>query len=257
MKGTIGRTQLLAGLVVTASVAAASPASATTDTLAWNKVRGLDAPTACAAGQDPYLHWVLTPGGKTKVPTAGTSLNVDGEVVRAQREGNGMGAIHFYTDYHDPASISSAVATLGGAAARNAHLTISSGCFGTTTPPDGEDPDPDPDPLPCDETTSSGGQGATTNVHDVGATSGQLTLHAFAYGVPDRFRVVYQGTVLVDEAIGTGAFAGVLGAPSFAAVNDKTYTVSFSGTSRQVTVDVLGDLGTVWDYTISCAAPPV
>jgi hypothetical protein len=199
------------------------------------------------------LHWVLTPGGKTKVPTAGTSLDVDGEVVQAQREGNGMGAIHFSTDYHDPASIASAVATLGGAAARNAHLTISSGCFGTTTPPDGEDPDP----LPCDATSSSGGQGTTTNVHDVGATSGQLTLHAVAYGVPDRFRVVYQGTVLVDEAIGTGASAGVLGAPSFDPVSDKTYTVSFSGASRQVTVEVLGDLGTVWDYTISCAAPPV
>ena len=252
MKGMLVTTQLLAGLVVTASVAAAPPASATGSTLAWDGVRGLDAPTACAAGQDPYLHWVLTPGGRTKVPTAGTSLDVDGEVVQARREGNGTGAIHFFTDYHDPASITSAVATLGGAAARNAHLTISSGCSGTTTPPDGEDPEP----LPCDETTSSGGQGSTTNVHDVGATSGQLTLHAFAYGVPDRFRVVYQGTTLVDEAIGTGAFAGALGAPSFAQVSDKTYTVSFSGSSRQVTVEVLGDLGTVWDYTISCAAPP-
>ncbi len=103
--------------------------------------------------------------------------------------------------------------------------------------------------------SASGTAGVTTNVQEVGATSGVVTLHAFAYSVPGRFQVIYQGNVLLNQAIGTGAFPGVLDAPSIDPVNDKVYTVPFSGTSSQVTVQVTGDSGTVWDYQISCSAP--
>ncbi len=233
---------------------AASPASGA-GSVSWDGKRGASSPTTCAQGQAPFLHWVLTPGGKDKIPTTGTDLNVDGTIVSAQREGKGTGSLHFYTPYTAPATIRSAVVHTTGTVSRNSLLTISSGCSVATQSPPAGDVD---GALPCNTSqTATGGAGVTVNVHDVGGTSGTVTLEAIAWSIPDRFTVTYQGQVVIDETIGDDAlWSGYpdLGAPSIDPVSSKTYTIPFSGASSQMTITVTGPGGTGWDYRISCAS---
>ena len=120
---------LLAGAAL-ATTALAGPASATsTGTVTWDGKRGADSIRTCDAGESPYLHWMLTPGGKANM--SGAALQVDGETAQGDRHGNtGRAAIHFYTDFHDPATVTSSVATVVGQAGNNSLLAISDGCTG-------------------------------------------------------------------------------------------------------------------------------
>jgi hypothetical protein len=118
----------------------------------------------------------------------------------------------------------------------------------------------------CDDSTSSGGAGVTTTVHELGQPSGTFDFNYIAYSVPDRFQVYYEGALLLDEVIGTSANAAAYASlyqpggifhdtDTIDAVSQKTTSLSYSGTSTQVTVVVSGPGGTVWDYTVFCPAP--
>jgi hypothetical protein len=98
-----------------------------------------------------------------------------------------------------------------------------------------------PPPLGCSATTTSGGAGVTTNVHELGRTSGTFVFDWDALAIPDKFDVSYQGTLLFST--GFVSFTG-------------TKTLSYSGTSTKVTVVVTGSApGTAWTYVVNCPTP--
>ncbi len=123
---------LVALFVVLGVSAVAAPAWANQQ-VHWDGTRGLDSVVECAPDQDPYLHWILTPGGRADVSAA--TLHVDGETYAGFRPGGGGGAFHFLTPDVDPEDIDSAFATFSGTLGRNALLTISDGCVGESEPP--------------------------------------------------------------------------------------------------------------------------
>ena len=124
----IGKAAAAVAMVAGLTVAMAGSASA--GTVTWDGVRGLDSVVECEPGQDPYLHWILTPGGGNTVTSA--TLELDGDTYDGEQMGEGGGAWHFFT----PADVdlSSASATYTGTIGRNALLTISDGCEGVTYP---------------------------------------------------------------------------------------------------------------------------
>lgn len=95
-----------------------------------------------------------------------------------------------------------------------------------------------PPPLGCNATTISGGAGVTTNVHEMGRTSGSFVFSWDAFSIPDKFDVSYQGTLLFST--GFVSFTG-------------THTITYSGTSTKITVVVTGsDAFTAWNYVVNC-----
>jgi hypothetical protein len=56
----------------------------------------------------------------------------------------------------------------------------------------------------CGTQAASGGEGVTENGYDFGRPGGTFTLTWEAYGVPDRFEVIYERKVLFD----TGSVSG-------------------------------------------------
>lgn len=108
----------------------------------------------------------------------------------------------------------------------------------------------DPTPVtPCNASTSSGGQGVTTTVHELGTAGPTSFPFAWeAYGQADRFQVFYEGVEIFDT--------GLVGDNINEGTGSTTVAVP-AGTSTQVTVTVTGpEFGTLWDYTVSCPAAP-
>jgi hypothetical protein len=96
-----------------------------------------------------------------------------------------------------------------------------------------------PGTRPCNAATTSGGEGVTTTVHDLGQSSGTFPFTYEAFSVPDQFEVIYQGTTLLN----TGSVSG-----------GATVNLSYSGHATVVTVIVTGPSGTAWT-TRSAARP--
>ena len=111
--------------------------------------------------------------------------------------------------------------------------------LGCSSPTD----DSEVDAQPCNAATTSGGDGVTTTVHQLGQNSGTFQFYYNAYSVPDAFDITYEGNNIFST---NGPVSG-----------DGTVQVPYSGTSTEITVTVTGGVGTVWDYTVSCPAPPV
>jgi hypothetical protein len=98
-----------------------------------------------------------------------------------------------------------------------------------------------PSPLGCSATTTSGGAGVTTNVHEMGRTSGSFVFNWDAFTIPDKFDVSYQGALLFST--GFVSFTG-------------THTITYNGTSTKVTVVVTGSApNTAWEYVVNCPVP--
>ena len=91
----------------------------------------------------------------------------------------------------------------------------------------------------CGTTTSSGGEGVTVNEHNMGVTSGTFQFGWDAFSVPDRFEVLYEGAVLFDTTLISGA---------------GTTSITFDGASTTISVRVTGEIGsgTAWDYSLDC-----
>lgn len=105
----------------------------------------------------------------------------------------------------------------------------------------------DPTPVaPCNASTSSGGAGVTTTVHDIGVAGPTSFVFDWeAQNVPDQFEVFYEGALIHDT--------GVVGDAINEGTGSATLTVP-AGTSTQVTVVVTGPSGTAWDYRVNCPA---
>jgi hypothetical protein len=240
---TVRRTFTTLAAMLLALSMMATGASATSS-VTWDGVHGLDSVRECDQGESPYMHWVLTSGSK------GASLSIDGAAYQPSK--TNKGSTHFTTAFHKPSDVTTATVSSTSTFTKNALLTISDACYAKTTGPGNGGGDIS-NPEPCDaQASATGGVGVTSTVHAMGATSGTFEFYIAAYNVPDRFQVFYEGNVIFDQEIGTGA-TGSLGSPNVDPVYDKTVQVPFGpGVSQQVTVVVTGASGTVWDYRISC-----
>jgi hypothetical protein len=114
------------------------------------------------------------------------------------------------------------------------------------------------EPLACGDGMVSGSEGVTTTRHQLGGTSGNVTITYDTYSVPDRIDVFLDGTQWKG---GTGTtispppptsncstpLPGFVGAAG-------TITVPVSTTNKYIDVYVSGCLGsgTAWDYTLTC-----
>jgi hypothetical protein len=98
-----------------------------------------------------------------------------------------------------------------------------------------------PPPLGCSATTTSGGAGVTTNVHELGRTSGHFVFDWDALAIPDKFDIFYQGALVFST--GFVSFTG-------------THSITYSGSWTRVTVVVTGSApGTAWNYIVNCPVP--
>jgi len=102
---------------------------------------GADSIRECAEGQDPYLHWVLTPNGNKKPESA--ALYVNSDAYAMGHRGNSA-ALHAVTPYHDPDTLTAYAEESPEGSANN--LVISDGCRGQ-----GPEPSPSPSPEPSGE----------------------------------------------------------------------------------------------------------
>ena len=112
---------------------------------------GKDSITECAEGQDPYLHWVLTPDGDEKPESA--TLYVNGDAYQMEHRGNSA-ALHAVTPYYDPETLTAYADETPEGSANN--LVISDGCRGegpepSPSPSPSEEPSPEPSPEPSEE----------------------------------------------------------------------------------------------------------
>lgn len=109
----------------------------------------------------------------------------------------------------------------------------------------------DPTPVAeCNTATSSGGQGVTTTVHELGTAGPTSFLFEWeTLNQPDQLEVFYEGVKIHDT--------GLVGDNINDGTGSATVTVP-AGTSTQVTVTVTGpEAGTVWDYVVNCPAGTV
>jgi len=118
-------------------------------------------------------------------------------------------------------------------------------------------------PEECDTTTTSGGEGVTSTVHNLGVAGPTSFVFDFdAYSVPDRFEVFYEGASIYDSGWrGESGYVDPDGnpiTPTGPGMGTAMIAVP-AGTSTAVTVVVTGIGGTAWDYLVNCpdAAPPV
>ena len=88
-------------------------------------------------------------------------------------------------------------------------------------------------------TNSGGGQNVINNVHELGRTQGTFTFSWDSFAVPDRYEVLYEGTVIFD----TGNVSG----------SGTQQIVYGPGATTRVTVRTTGQAaGTLWRYTVGC-----
>jgi hypothetical protein len=127
-----GQTRWRAPFVVGALLAAMFPGVANADhkeKVDWEG-HGSDSIRVCAFDEDPYLHWVLTPGGNFTISEA--VLKIDGDEYDAGEPFEARVA-HFYTDFYDGALDgtldATAKAIFTGSGQPKSLLVISDGCF--------------------------------------------------------------------------------------------------------------------------------
>lgn len=93
----------------------------------------------------------------------------------------------------------------------------------------------------CSATQNAGGDTPDTRTIELGKTSGSFAFAYETYSQEDEIIVRYMGSTLFDT--------GCVGA-------NGTKTLSYAGTSSQITVQVIpnckGGTGTAWNYTVSC-----
>jgi hypothetical protein len=119
---------------------------------------GKDSITDCAEGQDPYLHWVLTPNGDDNPD--GATLYVNGDAYQMEHRGDSA-ALHAVTPYYDPDTLTAYADETPEGSANN--LVISGGCRGegpepSPSPEPSEEPSPEPSEEPSPEPTGEPGE---------------------------------------------------------------------------------------------------
>ena len=110
---------------------------------------GLDSIKDCTEGQDPYLHWVLTPNGDEQPDSA--TLYVNGDAYAMEQRGNSA-ALHAVTPYYDPDTLTAYADESPEGSANK--LVISDGCRGPApepSPSPSESPSPEPSESPSPE----------------------------------------------------------------------------------------------------------
>lgn len=95
-------------------------------------------------------------------------------------------------------------------------------------------------PDVCNQATSSGGHGVTTNTHFLGVDPGTVVVSYSMYNAPDEMSIVYNGEIIES----TGGKVSGNGSLSFYFGGEAPY-------EYQIVV-IGGQSGTLWDYVASC-----
>jgi hypothetical protein len=157
-----------------------------TETLTWTGQGADSVEEECLEATDPYLHWVLTPGGPYTLSDA--TLTVGGNTYTgATRSGGEQGALHFDTAYYEGAEEGTLDASVtfswernaGQADGPRAQLVISDGCAAP------DEPAPDEPVVGAISVTK--------------AVAGEL-----AEDAPFAFRIACEGEDDVDFDLGAG-----------------------------------------------------
>ena len=98
--------------------------------------------------------------------------------------------------------------------------------------------------VQCNDLTLAGGDTPETHTVELNQTSGTFNFQYETYGIADRMLVKYQGNILYDSGCVT-------------TVSTVSQTISYSGTSTQVTVEIQPNCsgtttGTAWTFTVTC-----
>jgi len=104
-----------------------------------------------------------------------------------------------------------------------------------------------PTKIACNATTKSGGNQAASYQADLGTNSGSFDFTYNMMSVPDRMVLTYQRSTLLDT--------GCVGNRQGAGKGTGTRSVSFSGNSSTVTVQVIPSCeggSTSWNFTLKC-----
>ena len=97
-------------------------------------------------------------------------------------------------------------------------------------------------PTPCDQTTSSGGQGLTRTRHALGTAAGVVHIDYNLFAIPDRLDCFYQGILVAT----TGGLVSGVGALQW------TYAPQPGDASWCLVVMSAPTSGTAWEYTLHC-----
>lgn len=217
--------------LVVAAVAATGcvphPRHAGTHRVDWDGSAGAETIAPCEEGQEGFLTWELRTGRHAYLKPGSARLTLDGEEYAPSSTASKR--VLFDTSYVDPAAIDEAYVTFRAKRSHRAVLAIVGGCAPEVGPP----------PEPCDQTTTSGGAGVTSTVHELAATSGTFSFAYEAYSVPDQFDVYYEGALVfsTDAPVSGSATVPITYGP---------------GTSTEITVVVTGPGGTAWQYLVGC-----
>ncbi len=104
---------------------------------------------------------------------------------------------------------------------------------------------------PCSTVVQAGNDMPVTVAIALGKTSGTFSFTYETFCIPDRFVLWYEGHVIYDTGcVQTGSGMGCL------FNSPVTVPVSFSGSSTQLTVQVIpncgGTVGTAWNFRVGC-----
>jgi len=91
-------------------------------------------------------------------------------------------------------------------------------------------------PLPCGVSRSSGGEGVTNTIHDLGLTPGVAHIEYFMYGIPDLLEVFIDDVLIATTVEPVSGFGGL----------NFYYSV---GVCR---IRVTGEGETLWSYRVDC-----
>ncbi|MEM7481801.1 MAG: M4 family metallopeptidase [Acidobacteriota bacterium] len=124
------------------------------------------------------------------------------------------------------------------------------------------EPEPEPEPAPtpnsvlCQQVVNAGGNMPETHVVELGSNSGTTIFGINTFTVPDRMLVKYEGQTIFDTlCLSTEPTFGC-DSQCCCSGGACDCAIPFSGTSTQMTVEVIpncaGTADTAWAFTLSC-----
>ena len=170
---------------------------------------GLDSIIECRADQNPYIHWVLTPGGTTSFSEANLLVD-DQDYGSFYRKGNAdKGAMHLYTDWFEVEEVGEILAEVDGTNG-NARVVISDACRGEATVPEVDEGDV----LGDDDKKDAGGKGG--GVPGEEAEEGETLSAAATADLPSNLPQTGASNILaflvsIFSGIATGAYTWMRG----------------------------------------------
>lgn len=106
--------------------------------------------------------------------------------------------------------------------------------------------------IPCNAQVASGGAGVTENIHELGTSSGTISVSYNMENVPDLLEVFYGGQLVASTQSVVGNDNGYVGGNNSAGCCGELIFAFDPRISSQCKVRVTGPDSTTWDYRVDC-----